>query len=437
MTHHRFGWRRETALALGGLLLAAGAQADVTDLRITEVDVHGSPQRIEVTNTGASSVTLAGTLHFCHQFQYSTTIGSGTSWTPGEAKVFEVNSIEPLGVASSDLWLYANSSFEDGNNIIHGLKWGTTSAVGRVPEATTAGKWPSHGAHVAAPPSGTTIAWRGSGAGPAAWYIDATPSIAPPAFPDNVGGTPEANAIAWPGGTQTFEGAQLGSSLGDAAAGWFAVGAEPDFTIRAVNDVQGAVTPRGSSTQWLRVIDEVSTGQQRWYSPTVDSGGTANYEWSFWVYLESDMPSGVSDTKPRVTIQHDTTGSGGFANAWGIEFAGTGAGIANVNLIVIGPTGGTTASATLGTVGTGTSGEWLRVRLAIDFTANTATGEILSGGTPGSSNPDSLPINYTGTPGLFRFCYRGETDGNVATYLIDDITLSSGSSAVADWTVYR
>lgn len=113
-----------------------GHAATIDDLWITEV--LPSTGQVEITNVGDGPV-VASTLPFCHRFQYSDTIPSGTSFAVGESKVFTLNF---SNAADSDLWLYrVGGGFGSASNIITGLKWGPTAGIGRTGIATTAGKW--------------------------------------------------------------------------------------------------------------------------------------------------------------------------------------------------------------------------------------------------------------------------------------------------------
>ena len=68
LRHRQRHWRRPllsvltAALALGAgvTVLAAPAQAAVTDLRINEVEAGGSPDWVELVNTGSTAQALTG-----------------------------------------------------------------------------------------------------------------------------------------------------------------------------------------------------------------------------------------------------------------------------------------------------------------------------------------------------------------------------------------
>ncbi len=140
-------------LALGAL----SATADVDQLWITEV--VPSTGEVEVTNVGTEPVSLGNAFPFCHQFNYSTRIPSGTEFAPGESKVFTLSGLNPN---DSDLFLYRASGFGNPDNIISGLRFGPSTAVGRTGVATNAGIWPSPIASVAAPGAGESLALVGA-----------------------------------------------------------------------------------------------------------------------------------------------------------------------------------------------------------------------------------------------------------------------------------
>lgn len=230
--------------------------------------------------------------------------------------------------------------------------------------------------------------------------------------------------VQYPSGTQTFETMAVGDDVGVVGA-WFTVNdsAPPElFTVLAANDVLGSPTTRGSSTRWLRVKDlDARNVQNRFYSTNVTSPAIENYQWTFFVNLET-LPPGGADTKPKLTIQHMNAAAlpvPAFANAWGIDFTSTGA-----NLIVLG-IGGTAASTPLYSYAFPTGiGSWVKLTLTVNFADNTVTASVNNGASA------TLPINLiaSGDKKLFRFCYRGEGLGNANTMLVDDVSVAVGSA---------
>ena len=401
-------WNRRwsaTAVALIGFL-AVQSPAQVGNFRITEVDPDAD--LVEVTNTGGAHTTPA--IHpFCHEFIYTSVIPSSTSFLAGEIKTFPVSF---LNDGDSDLWLYSQSPFFIAANLVHGVKYGPAPNVGRTGLASTVGLWPSATAFAPAPPAGTTLAYDGFGFTPFDWYIDETPTMGS-ADTSPFGVVP--SSLEFPGGTQDFEGMSLGDEI-ESIVDWVKVdtAAAGLFTIRSVNDVQGVLGPRGSSTRWIRIQDDDLVGQNRFYSPSITTPLTRNYTWTFWINLERTPPASPA-VAPRLTIQHD------FTNSWGIEFTDTGA-----NLVVTG-NGGTPASTPIYSLVSPTGvGDWVKLELSVDFDANTVSASV------NDVFAGSLPIALAANPSNYRFCYRGEGAGNVNTMLIDDITLDGCQQVTLD-----
>ncbi len=377
----------------------------VANLRITEVDP--ATDRAEVHNTGGAFTTSANR-PFCHLFNYMSTVSSGTLFAADERQTFTVNS---LNNSASDLWLYTSGPFSNSGNIIHGLQFGGSTS-GRTNLATGVGLWEGGSTNfVPLPSGGASIAWDGFGVSPRDWYIDETPTFG---SADSTTPGIVASNLNSPMGTDDFENMSLGDEV-IAITDWVIVNSsaqEGIFTVRAVNDVLGMVTPRDGSTQWLRIRDQdASNGQNRFYSPNISPASPSNYTWTFFVNIEETPPGAGAANRPRLTIQHD---NGGFANAWGIEFSDTGA-----SLVVTG-IGGAAASAPIYALGSPTGlGDWVKIELAVDFEANTVSALV------NDASAGSLPINLTGDPNLFRFCYRGEGADNVNTMLLDDVRVAT------------
>ncbi|MBK8268217.1 MAG: hypothetical protein IPK83_07875 [Planctomycetes bacterium] len=395
------------AIAFSALGLATVASAQVANLRITEVDAFGDVA--EVTNAGPAFNDVATSRPFCHRFIYTSVIPASTTWTAGQARTF---SIVGMNSADSDLWLYLNNSnFNIAASMIHGVKFGPAPSIGRTSLAVTAGLWPSTTAFCPTPGSGQTLSWDMFGNSPRDWYLDETPSIGA----DDPATSPAvASLLVSPGGMDDYESLLLGDTV-DGMIGYAFVNSSATpgiYTVRAVNDVLGVVgvRPGSSSTQWLRIRDQdAGNVQNRFYTVPVSTGGDFNYSWTFFVNIEETPPSGAS--KPRLVVQHL---DGSFQNAWGIEFANTGA-----SLVVTG-IGGAAASTSLYPLSSPTGlGQWVEIDLSVDFSTNMVSAAFNNGA------PVSLPINLSATAnkGEFRFCYRGEGTGNINTMLLDDVSV--------------
>lgn len=380
------------------------ASAQVGNLRVSEVDPDAD--QAEVLNTGGA-FTSTTTYWWCHHFIYSSTIAIGTNFPAAGYKLFSVSGLDD---ADADLWLYLDASFGSSASLVHGLKYGPASNVGRTYVAVGGGVWPGTSAFVPSPPVGTTLAWDEFGFDPKDWYIDETPSLG---SADTVAVATVAPSLVYPASTQDFEGLQLGDMIHTVTDwAWIDASAAPGmFTARVVNDVLGDTSPRGSSTQWLRVRDQDgSDTQNRFYSPDIltDSITTEDYAFTFFVNLE-ELPPGGNAIKPRLTVQHfDVL----FQNAWGIEFTST-----EANLIVTDFGGGADTTKLYDMTSPTGVGDWVELKLYTDFTGNTINADV--NGAPSGTLPIS-PALSTELDRL-RFCYRGEGTGNINTMLIDDI----------------
>lgn len=162
------------AAAIFGLLILINVMgfpqvnAQAINLQITEV--VPSMGKVEVTNMGANPFTLESNFPFCHRFRYNPSIPSGTTFQPGESKVFDLNFSNPT---DSDLWLYRDSNFGSGNSIISGLKWGPANGVGRTGIALSSGKWGSQDQFAPVPPSGMALQLTGEDPTmPGSWTIE-------------------------------------------------------------------------------------------------------------------------------------------------------------------------------------------------------------------------------------------------------------------------
>eukprot|EP00904_Undaria_pinnatifida_P001934 jgi/Undpi1/11741/HiC_scaffold_37.g14036.m1 len=398
--------RSATAVAL----FASCASAQVTNLRITEVDVSGL---VEVTNLGPA-FTTAAPLPFCHRLDYSSVIPAGTTFSLGARQIFLVLG---LNQADSDLWLYSDFNFPDPASMIHGVKWGPNAGVGRTAEAVTAGLWPSLTTFVPAPAPGAvqTVNFDGFGNAATDWYLDGTSSIG---IPDPVNFATVPSGFVLPEGTETFESIPLADTP-VALVGWNVVDTGTvfgDFELRIVDDIGGArgVGPTPASTQWLRIRDQDAAGvQNRWYGNFLDTQGPAQpYTVEFYVQ-PLELPAASAATKPRFTIQHGT--NTGVTNTWGIELDQSGA-----RLVVL-SSGGPPVSVGLGGAGIGA---WTRYRLDVDFAAGTITAT-----SPSITTVQAIAPAANVNPSRLRFCYRGEGVGNVATMLLDDIRIAVGPVA--------
>ncbi|MEM1088851.1 MAG: hypothetical protein AAGI67_00600 [Pseudomonadota bacterium] len=395
---------RRTGLALALLGGTVAVQAQVDNLRITEVDP--ATGEVEVTNVG-DEFTTSVNRPFCHRFVYQNNIPANTLFGAGGIQTFSLNNLD---ASASDLWIYRSSPFGSAANLIQGLQYGAPVS-GRAGLASGDDKWSGADSVAPVPPSGMTLSWDGFGNTAFDWYVDETPSLGS-AEMETPGTIPPSTAF--PAGVQDFESLLLGDTV-SVIQNWPVVDSSPTgaFTIRTVSDVLGTTTPRSmDSSQWLRIHDaDPGDVQNRFYGPTIEAVVESNYEWRFFNAVEAPPPAS-GDNYPRYTIQHI---DGGFANTWGIEYRNDG-----VYLVVIG-SGGTPASTLIqASTYPDDLGVWQEVSLMVDFGMDTVSASI------DGQTPVSLPINLAATADAtrFRFCYRGEGVGNVGTFLLDDVSVA-------------
>lgn len=400
-------------ILFAALLLAPALCATVAEFRITEVRFPSPNPIVEVTHTGAAGFTQTADAFF--RFGTSSqAIPTGTAWTAGEVKQFTV-----IGLSStlSDLWLYSDNQFTLSTSIIHGVKYGGSTASGNETVAVAAAIWPSVASFCPAPGLGQSLSYDGVGFATQDWFIDATPS--PGVFPDNASGAAVVTNFAWPGGSQNFETMSLGDTL-NSLTNWVFVdtSAVPNtYTVRGVADTMGGGgLPATGSTRWLRVNDpDGANVQNRFYTPTVVAPANPNnYSWTWYVNFEQAIAAGATQF-PRMMIQHL---DGSLTNAWGVEFTDTA-----INLVVVAPTGAATSSVT--PADASYFNQWVKLQLTVNFIANTVALSV------NNQIPVSTPIAPSGTMDKkqFRWCFRGEGPGNVSKVLVDDISYSGSTGS--------
>ncbi len=152
--------------------VATTASAAIEDLRITKVDPANDT--VEVTNTGVDPFTAANNLPFCHLFNYSSFIPSGTSFAVGQTLPFTVTG---LADAASDIWLYRNNSgFSNSANILTGMQFGAANQ-GRASVAVTAGIWAAAANFAPAPAVGEFLVLTGDPTLAASWTPQTNSSV--------------------------------------------------------------------------------------------------------------------------------------------------------------------------------------------------------------------------------------------------------------------
>lgn len=387
------------------LSLAAGASAQVANLRITEVDPIANT--VEIRNDGPAFTTSVA--HpFCHRFNYASSIPSGTSFAAGQLRTFTVASLTD---GDSDLWLYINgSAFGNANNMVHGLKFGPAANIGRTGIASTRVPplWTGSARFIPSPASSQTVAWDGFGIDPRDFYIDATPTLG--SVDSTTPGTVPSTITAT-GGVQNFENVLLGDTI-EAVADWFIINGSANqgmFTARSVNDVNGSISPRGTSTRWIRVRDQdPSDVQNRFYGGEINAASPFQaYTWSFFINIEEVPPAAGG---PRLLIQHNN-GGGTFVNTWGVELSAAGASLVGPGIgppLALFPLSGSTGLF-----------NWVQVSFTVNFDTSAISASV--NGVEVVTNQPIVPPDVSPTD--FRVCYRGEGVGNIASFLLDDLEL--------------
>jgi len=127
----------------------------VENLWITEV--VPSTGQIEVTNVSDAAITTPSALPFCHRFNYGTSVPSGTTFAPGQSRIFTV-SFSNQG--ASDLWIYSERNFGSSTALQNGLTWGS-APIGRTTVAVNGDKWDASDSFAPAPAAGQALLLTG------------------------------------------------------------------------------------------------------------------------------------------------------------------------------------------------------------------------------------------------------------------------------------
>ena len=222
--------------------------------------------------------------------------------------------------------------------------------------------------------------------------------------------------LSFPYGMQGFEELRTGQGLGGIEGWGCTAGAGGRFTVRAADDLMGAITPRGSSQRWLRVRDVAADGADEGFVTDLIGQPIAHdYTWT-WSQAIEVLPA-AGPVHPALMIQH--AGPRGFEDAVGIEFAPDGAYLAVRGL------GGDPVHALLFTYTRATGiGRWFDVELTVRFDRRTVRARVNGGA------PVVLPLHTR--PGVdlstLRLSHRGGGVGNAITYVLDDVAVRFGAA---------
>ena len=140
------------AFLLGSCWVNHLSAQTLESLWITEV--RPSTGEIEVTNVGEVEIVTSASLPFCHRFDYGTVVRAGTSFAPGQSRVYTTNF---SNAEASDLWLYRNNNFGNSDALLNGLKWGSSASIGRTGVAVEGGNWDDTSSFVPTPASGQSL----------------------------------------------------------------------------------------------------------------------------------------------------------------------------------------------------------------------------------------------------------------------------------------
>ena len=145
------------AFLLGSCWVNGLSGQTLESLWITEV--RPSTGEVEVTNVGEVEIVTSSSLPFCHRFDYGTVVPSGTSFAPGQSRIYTTNF---SNAEASDLWIYSDSRFGNSDSLLNGLKWGSSASIGRTGLAVNGGNWDATASFVPTPPSGQSLLLVGS-----------------------------------------------------------------------------------------------------------------------------------------------------------------------------------------------------------------------------------------------------------------------------------
>ncbi len=179
-----------TALWLGVLSASASAQLTISEVLVDPIGPNTTNQIVEIANDGSQSFTPTG-WYVCVPFAYAPLpsiaipaggfvrlhIGgfgtdSATDFFLSPAVWMNYRDLQP----ADTLLLYDSNCFSCDGSIRDFVSWGGGTA--RAQQAVNVLQWTGVGDSVPLPPSeGQTIAYRGNGDTPEAWFRDATPTL--------------------------------------------------------------------------------------------------------------------------------------------------------------------------------------------------------------------------------------------------------------------
>lgn len=248
------------------------------NLWITEV--LPATGEIEVTNVGDVAFTTTRRLPFCHRFNYGTGIPAGVTFEVGQSRIYTTTFSNE---ASSDLWLYRPGGFGNAANVLNGLQWGTTAAIGRTALATSVDLWDAAAASAPAPAAGQSIQLTGDDPFSAANWTVGAPNLGSFGIEEVLGeALASINivdgqiALTWTGGTPPYQ-VQTSSTL-------------QDFTnFGPVTNATSVTIPLDSEKRFFRVQSNAELPQTARFSVTFSS------LWSSLTFRETPIDPSLGD----------------------------------------------------------------------------------------------------------------------------------------------
>lgn len=243
----------------------------------------------------------------------------------------------------------------------------------------------------------------------------------------------------WPGGTESFENAVLGSDLVDSFDGWSIVNPSSDYTAVISDTPVGDPGQASGSTRWVKVSDSDPVESNRIYPPaTITSEGIASYDFTWLMNVESIGGGAILLVTQHFAAPYDNVG--------GIEIEPNG----TVNVVLlgsddggIGKAGATVREELYTFTDSGGFGEnnWVTIGFEVDFENGRITGHATGsdGVTQVSAVAAGLDLQNAAEEGNFRWCMRNNAADSVSVINYDNLVLTGvevDDTRVDSWQVF-
>lgn len=250
-----------------------------------------------------------------------------------------------------------------------------------------------------------------------------------------------ATNLIWPGGSEPFENALVGTSVDAAFTSWVIAVGGPTYTAVISQSPVGHPGQAVGSTRWLTVTDADAASASRVYSPGIilSSGTVGRYTFSSHVDIQS-----IAAGSTFLIVGQNASSPTPFSNVGGLEITDSG-----VNVIILGAADGGIgkAGATVRTLlvnftdpgGFGLN-NWVQLGFTIDFDAGevrgTATG---SNGTTTVNQTLAGLVLQVPSPNEFRWCIRNNAAGSTSVVSYDNVVFSgvASPSLTRDWEGFK